>query len=107
MGQTSIIVCPSKLIFHISCPGCGITRATLFVLQGQFMEALCLNPNVVFAIVFLFLYPCICIYDALTKRQLLPAMYSSLDSWLKRPWVFILFGLFEIGIWIHNIVCHI
>lgn len=106
-GQIAITVCPSKLIFHIPCPGCGVTRATMLVLHGQIKEALCLNPNVIFSIGFLFVYPWIVLYDGFTGSKYLLNIYCSIDALLKRPIIFGLFGLAEIGIWIHNIVCHI
>ena len=34
-GQSGLVVCPSKLIYHIPCPGCGMTRATLLVIHGH------------------------------------------------------------------------
>ncbi|MCQ2312197.1 MAG: DUF2752 domain-containing protein [Paludibacteraceae bacterium] len=106
-GQTAIVVCPSKLIFHVPCPGCGVTRAVLLALHGQVIEALCFNPNVIFALGFIFLYPILILYDGLTQKTHLFTIYYSLDAALKRPMFFVPFGVFEIIIWIHNIVCHI
>lgn len=42
--------CPFRLIFHIDCPGCGMTRAMLSVLRMDFRAALryhCLFPLVI------------------------------------------------------------
>lgn len=38
-----IRVCPFFSVFGIPCPGCGITRATLFFLQGQLLQSLRYN----------------------------------------------------------------
>jgi ribose/xylose/arabinose/galactoside ABC-type transport system permease subunit len=39
-------LCPSAGLLGIPCPGCGLTRATLAVFQGHFVEALRLHPLV-------------------------------------------------------------
>lgn len=36
--------CPSRLILHIPCPACGSTRAVLAIFNGEWREALYLNP---------------------------------------------------------------
>jgi hypothetical protein len=39
-------LCPTASLFGLPCPGCGLTRATLALLQGQFAQALRLHPLV-------------------------------------------------------------
>jgi hypothetical protein len=39
-------VCLSKRLFSVSCAGCGLTRATVLGVHGQFSKALSLNPLV-------------------------------------------------------------
>jgi hypothetical protein len=36
--------CPSALLFGVPCPGCGLTRATVAMLHGDFTAALHLHP---------------------------------------------------------------
>ena len=38
------ISCPSKLIFHMDCPGCGMQRSIFALLEGNLMESLRLYP---------------------------------------------------------------
>ena len=45
--------CPSVIVFGLPCPGCGTVRALLYVLNGQFSEALYINPSVYLWIDFL------------------------------------------------------
>lgn len=37
-------ICPLRMICGLPCPGCGITRAFLLVLQGNFYEATIMHP---------------------------------------------------------------
>ena len=45
--------CPMVIVFGLPCPGCGMVRALLYVLKGQFSEALFINPSVYLWIAFL------------------------------------------------------
>lgn len=45
--------CPSVIILGLPCPGCGMTRALLYVLQGRFADAFYINPSVYLWIAFL------------------------------------------------------
>ena len=38
--------CPIKAIFHIACPGCGLTHATIYMFSGQFEKAFNANYTV-------------------------------------------------------------
>ncbi|MBQ9270436.1 MAG: DUF2752 domain-containing protein [Oscillospiraceae bacterium] len=38
------IHCPIRFLTGISCPGCGMTRAWLSVLQGDFAQAMSFHP---------------------------------------------------------------
>ena len=39
-------VCPVKALFHINCPGCGLTHAALYILKGQFINAFNANYTI-------------------------------------------------------------
>jgi hypothetical protein len=39
-------LCPSAGVFGVPCPGCGLTRATLAALKGDFAAAFQLHPLV-------------------------------------------------------------
>ncbi len=51
-------LCPVKIWFHIPCPGCGLTRASLFFFMGQWEMYWYTNPTAVLWIA-LILYACI------------------------------------------------
>ena len=40
----SVPICPFYHLTGIPCPGCGLTRATIAILNGEFHNALLLNP---------------------------------------------------------------
>ena len=48
--------CPSLLITGFPCPGCGMTRAVLYLLRGQFQRSWALNPAAVFWVIWALLF---------------------------------------------------
>lgn len=38
--------CPSVILFGLPCPGCGTTRAAIYLLKGDFAEAFYINPGI-------------------------------------------------------------
>jgi hypothetical protein len=63
-------VCLLKDIFGIPCPGCGITRAFLFLGHGDFRGAMEMNANSLFAfslVVLLWLHAA---FNALTHNEI-------------------------------------
>lgn len=42
------ITCPIKLLFHVDCPGCGLTRATIALFKGNILKSLHYNYSCVF-----------------------------------------------------------
>jgi Protein of unknown function (DUF2752) len=39
-----MLECTSKKYLHIECPGCGLQRSFIALLQGNFMQSLQLHP---------------------------------------------------------------
>ncbi len=42
-----LLPCPIKHFFGIECPGCGMQRAIIALLKGNFMESLQLYPPLI------------------------------------------------------------
>ena len=48
-----LLPCPTKYFFGIDCPGCGMQRAIIALLKGNFMESLQLYPPLIPLIILL------------------------------------------------------
>jgi hypothetical protein len=44
LAVSPVKLCVVARVFHVPCPGCGLTRATLAIAQGDVMRALALHP---------------------------------------------------------------
>lgn len=106
-GEMTIIVCPSKLIYGLPCPGCGVTRAILMAFHGDLIEALAYNPNCLFAIVFVFVFPIIIGNSILKKKNYTEYIYNKVNEAVKNKFVLITLLLMEVCIWIHNVISDI
>lgn len=42
--STHMATCPSKHFFHIDCPGCGMQRSIIALLEGDLEKSLSLYP---------------------------------------------------------------
>ena len=54
-GYELPVICPSRLLFGVNCPGCGMTRSVLLTLGGDLRGALMVNPAGPFLVVALIL----------------------------------------------------
>lgn len=53
--KNHMLTCPSKHFFHFDCPGCGLQRSVLTLLEGNFVESFRLYPATGF-ILFCFIF---------------------------------------------------
>ena len=42
--KNHLLTCPSKYFFHIDCPGCGLQRSIIALLEGDLGKSLALYP---------------------------------------------------------------
>lgn len=66
--------CPIKALFHIDCPGCGLTHATIYMFTGQFENAFKANYTVFFWWILIIL-ACIDRYIYKFKIKIIPIFF--------------------------------
>lgn len=99
----SITLCPTKILWGIPCPGCGITRAIKLCFEGDLWAAVLMNPNIILVWIILPIAPFILIIQLTTRKEYIARINAFLDK--KIYLVIILIA--EGSIWIYNIVRHI
>lgn len=103
----NITVCPTKLLWHIPCPGCGITRATLLFMEGNFLDAIKMNPNVLFSVLFITTFPIMAITQRITGIDYVHKIYVLVENCLRQKPVLFVVLCFEIMVEVNNITNHI
>lgn len=99
-----IILCPTKILFGIPCPGCGMTRACLLLLHNDIIGAFCMNPNV-FVLALFVVGTAVCVISSMCKKS--KSTLDSATSLLKTRQFLIPFVISELIIWSYNIIRHI
>lgn len=94
-----VVLCPSKLLWHIPCPACGTTRAIVLLLSGEPVEALLMNPNIIITVPLLAVLPLVFCVQHFAAVD----VYSIINRWLGHRWVLSAFACFEAAVWIYNI----
>lgn len=99
----SITLCPTKILWGIPCPGCGITRAIKLCFEGDLLAAVRMNPNIILVWIVLPIAPLILITQLKTRKDYIARINAFLD---KKVYLVIIL-IAEGSIWIYNIVRHI
>lgn len=99
----SITLCPTKILWGIPCPGCGITRAIKLCFEGDLWAAVRMNPNIILVWIVLPIAPFILIIQLTTRKDYIARINAFLD---KKVYLVIIL-IAEGSIWIYNIVRHI
>lgn len=102
-----IITCPSKFLFHLPCPGCGLTRAIICLFQGDLLSSLYYNANITIVMPISTTMVILAIYDIIFHTTKSYNFYHKIITLLHKNSYLILFCIFEIGVWGHSILCHI
>lgn len=105
-GTQEIIVCPSKLILHLPCPGCGTTTAAKMIFAGNIADGMIHNPNAVLLPLFAIIYICSYMVDIRCNEPL----GRTFDTIVSQPHIKKIFLpallLLEAAIWARNIIVH-
>ena len=76
----SLVLCPTKILFGIPCPSCGMTRAVKLCLEGELLAAVQMNPNIILVWIILPIAPFILITQLATKKDYLSRINACLDK---------------------------
>lgn len=79
---TGFPLCPSAAVLGLPCPGCGLTRATLALMHGNFAEAFAMHPLVLPLAPLYFGAIGVVIVDYVRGPRL-----RASSSWITKRWV--------------------
>lgn len=97
-------VCMIKNATGIPCPSCGSTRSIVALLQGDFLNAIYLNPLGILILSIMVVLPLWLIADVVTKRDSLFISYKKFESIVNKPRVAIPLVLLVAANWVWNII---
>ncbi len=99
-----VLICPSKFLYGIPCPGCGLTRSFVSLLHGKWITALYYNMNIVFIIPLGIIFVVLVIYDVIFHDEKAFFLYKQLVSLSNNVFFFIPFIVFEFCVWVHSFI---
>ena len=76
----SITLCPTKILWGIPCPGCGMTRAVKLCFEGDLLAAVRMNPNIILVWIVLPIAPLILITQLKTRKDYIARINAFLDK---------------------------
>lgn len=88
---------------QIPCPSCGSTRAVHSILNGNFRDALIINPIGFIAVLFLLLVPLWISRDWITQKNSFQIFYQKFEFYLSNKRISLPFWGLIILNWIWNI----
>ncbi len=106
MGH-NILMCPIKFLFHIPCPGCGLTRALFCILKGDIPSAFYYNHSSVIIFPFIFVFLLLFIIDIIFNRAFAYNLYCKLNNFCKNKLVIILVIAYFLFSYCHSISINI
>lgn len=83
----SLPLCPIQGLFDIPCPGCGLTRGFIAILNFDFEEAIRYHVLSIPLFLGIFVYAILCVTDILWNRNDIEHM----ERLLKRKYMFVVY----------------
>jgi hypothetical protein len=96
-------VCLFKLVTNVPCPTCGATRSVLAITNGDFINAVLINPLGYLIACIMTILPIWTAFDFISKRNSLQLAYKKAEGYLRKPNVAVPLILLVILNWIWNI----
>ncbi|GGF27948.1 DUF2752 domain-containing protein [Echinicola rosea] len=96
-------VCLVKNFTGLPCPSCGITRAIISIIQGDFNGAFFSNPLGFVVALGLLIGPAWLLFDVFTGKSALWKSYQRFEIWLRNPVRAIPLAVLVLINWVWNI----
>ena len=106
-GKNAVDICMMKLITKIPCPSCGSTRSVLYLMHGDFSQALYINPFGIIIAMIMTVAPVWILIDIILKKSTFRIFFSQIESLLVKPGIAIPLILIVLLNWIWNITKHL
>jgi hypothetical protein len=103
-NTTNFEVCLVKHVTGIPCPSCGTTRSITSISQGNFAQAIRLNPLGFIVSSIMIGAPLWIVFDVLTKKSSLFEFYTKAEYQLRRPFIALPLIILLLTNWIWNII---
>ncbi|MGV6944623.1 DUF2752 domain-containing protein [Sphingobacterium kyonggiense] len=103
-SEAETTVCPIKLTTGYPCPSCGSSRSILAFLQGDFREAIMINPLGIISLIIIIGIILLLLIDIVFKKEFYYRAYRNVEEFLKtNKLISILLILLILANWIWNI----
>ncbi len=76
--------CPFYALFHVPCPGCGITRGFICLMSGNIYGAFNHNPLIIPFVVIWLMSMMLFVYDLITLKSHLNNLYVNVNEYLSK-----------------------
>lgn len=102
-SNNEITICLMKNLTDAPCPSCGSTRSLLTLFQGQWLDAIFINPLGILMGLGMLILPIWMVRDHLQGKESLFKSYQQAEQVLKKKGVLLVFGTLILANWIWNI----
>ena len=93
-------VCLIRQVTSVPCPSCGSTQSVMYLLHGEYVEALYVNPLGMVILPALLILPLWIIFDLVFGKETLFRCYRDAEKLLRKPWVAIPLMLLVLANWV-------
>jgi hypothetical protein len=101
--NNSVEVCLIKHVTNIPCPSCGSTRSIISMINGNFIDALNINPIGYIIAAIMLIAPIWIIIDIIKRDNTLYDFYQIIENQIKKPKLAIPLIFLLLINWIWNI----
>ncbi len=95
--------CVFKLVMDIPCPSCGTTRSIMTIIEGNFINALYINPFGLLMIIIMVTIPIWLIIDIIKSTSSFLIFYNNIEKFFQRKEIAFISVILVIINWIWNI----